>query len=218
MCIIQMVHTHGSPTTITSAISHQTFTMADFLYVDDTDLIYMAPDANTTSLEVVDRLQQHLSVWQQGLHASGGALAPAKCSWSMLDYYWHRGLWKLSSKPPAALLVADESGPNAPINFHPPEEATVVVGLAQALTGSMATQYKMLEDKISQWKLALSRGKLARGLSWRGFRSMIWPSLCYSLLATTFSPAQGDALSHQFITGLLPFLGGPNHGAETSPG
>jgi len=89
MCIVKMVHTHGSPTTITSAISHQTFTMAGFLYVDDTDLIYMAPDATTTSLEVADRLQQHLSVWQRGLHASGGALAPAKCSWSMLDYYWH---------------------------------------------------------------------------------------------------------------------------------
>jgi len=95
----------------------------------------------------------------------------------------------------------------APITFHPPTEATVAVGLAQALTGSMGAQYKILEDKISQWKLALACGKLPRGLSWRGFRSMIWPSLRYPMAAMTFSPSQGDTLTRQFTTGLLPFLG-----------
>jgi len=95
----------------------------------------------------------------------------------MLDYYWHRGRWKLSSEPPAALRVNSEAGPAAPIAFHPPTEATVAVGLAQVLTGSMDAQFKILETKISQWQLALARGKLPRGLSWRGFRSMIWPSL-----------------------------------------
>jgi len=207
MCIIQMVHTHGFPTTITSAISSQKFTLAGFLYVDNTDLFYMSPEATTSSLKVVDCLQKHLLVWQHGLHASGGALAPAKCSWSMLDYYWHHGLWKLSLDPPAALRVANESGPAVSITFHPPTGATVVVGLAQSLTSLMDAQYKILKDKISQWKLALSCGKLPRGLSWRGFRSMIWPSLHYPLLAMMFSPTQGEALTSQFITVLLPFLG-----------
>jgi len=93
MCIVQLVHKHGHPTTITTAISRHQMQLAGFLYVDDTDLIYMPSDAISTSQEVVHRLQQHLSAWQQGLRASGGALAPAKCSWSMLDYHWHRGLW-----------------------------------------------------------------------------------------------------------------------------
>ncbi len=165
MCIVQLVHTHGQPTTITSAISHQQMSLAGFLYVDDTDLIYMPSDATSTSHEVIHHLQQHLSVWQQGLRASGGTLAPAKCSWSMLDYHWHRGLWRLSLEPPSALLVANESGPLSPITFHPPTEAIVVVGLAQALSSLMDMQYKLLEDKISQWQTALSHGKLPRGLS-----------------------------------------------------
>jgi len=206
MCIVQMVHTHSHPTTITSAISCQQMTLIGFLYVDNTDLIYMALDTTTTSQEVVNHLQLHLSIWQHGLHASGGALAPAKCSWSMLDYYWHWCLWRISLDKPSDLLVANESGPASPITFNPPTDATVVIGLAQSLTGSMAVQYKILEDKIPQWIVALPRGKLPHGLSWRGFHSMLWPSLRYPLAATMFSPPQGTMLTHQFITGLLPFL------------
>jgi len=107
MCIVQMVHTHGQPTTITCAISCQQMSLAGFFCVDDTNLIYMPANATSTSNEVVAHLQQHLLVWQQGLHASSGALAPAKCSWSMLDYHWHWGLWRLSLNPPSALLVAN---------------------------------------------------------------------------------------------------------------
>jgi len=59
MCIVQMVHTHGFPTTITSAISSQQFTLAGFLYVDDMDLFYMPSGSTTSSLEVIDCLQQH---------------------------------------------------------------------------------------------------------------------------------------------------------------
>jgi len=122
MCIIQMVHTHGFPTTITSAISSQKFTLAGFLYVANTDLFYMSPEATTSSLKVVDCLQKRLLVWQHGLHASSGTLAPAKCSWSMLDYYfgtadcgnslwipqWHCGLLMSLGLPcllPSTLLL-----------------------------------------------------------------------------------------------------------------
>jgi len=36
---------------------------------------------------------------------------------------------------------------------------------------------------------------------------MLWPSLQYPLAAMTFSPSQGDSLTHPFIMGLLPSLG-----------
>jgi len=111
------------------------------------------------------------------------------------------GTLEALSGSPLVLQVTNESGPASPIIFHPPTEATVVVGLAQLLTGLMDAQHKILEDKISQWKLALSHGKLPHGLSWRGFRSMIWPSLGCPLVATMFSPSQGDMLTCQFITG-----------------
>jgi hypothetical protein len=71
-----------------------TVAFAGFLFVDDTDLIALSASKEDTAEQVAVRLQEAVRVWHGGLRATGGALKPEKCSWSLADFRWVHGKWR----------------------------------------------------------------------------------------------------------------------------
>jgi hypothetical protein len=70
-------------------------TIIDFLgdiYVNDTDLIVTRPEL-TTAAVVHKELDRSANTWVAGLNATGGALNPDKCEWTLADYCWMNGRW-----------------------------------------------------------------------------------------------------------------------------
>jgi hypothetical protein len=65
------------------------FTLAEVLYVDDSDLFHMAigmPDDKFLQL-----VQNATNNWAGLVHMTGGSLKPQKCFWYMLGWVWNKG-------------------------------------------------------------------------------------------------------------------------------
>ena len=154
-------------------------------------------------------MQASALAWQGGLRATGGALKPEKCSWTLVAFQWKQGQWSYHTKEtfPALLQVPGPDGNLVEIERHDPSTAIKVVGLMQSLDGSMEGQFQELKTRADGWAERLREGKLPRKLAWTGLTTSMWPSLRYPLPTTNFSEAQGDKILTEFYKALLPKLG-----------
>jgi hypothetical protein len=66
--------------------------------MDDTDLITVTIDKNKSPQQVTERMQVAVHAWHGGLCTAGDALKAAKCSWSLVAFYWEGGNWHYATK------------------------------------------------------------------------------------------------------------------------
>ena len=80
--------------TIISAILLATITMSAIMYVDDTDLLVIGDDDDTTPT-LTYKAQMMVKKWCSALWISGGCLRPKKCWWYLIRFVWKRdGTWR----------------------------------------------------------------------------------------------------------------------------
>ena len=84
---------HGAH--LTSAYLARLFLLAAVCYVDDTDLLHLAPSVNTTDRELFVQVQAATTDWGHIAQASGGALKPEKCYVYFLSYRFINGKVRL---------------------------------------------------------------------------------------------------------------------------
>jgi hypothetical protein len=110
--LVMMLHRLGHVARIRSAMSLATLVVAGFLFVDDTDLITVAIDKNESPQQVTNRMQAAVNAWHGGLRTTGGALKAAKCSWSLVAFYWESGDWHYATKAvlPGELTIPHPDG------------------------------------------------------------------------------------------------------------
>ena len=78
--------------------------LSAILYVDDTDIIHIDLMQNETVYEVHRHIQESVDSWGNLLIATGGALQPAKCFFSIISFEWDRGAWRYASNESKAEL------------------------------------------------------------------------------------------------------------------
>ena len=78
--------------------------LSAILYVDDTDIIHIDLTRNETVDEVHRYIQESVDSWGNLLIATGGALQPAKCFYSIISFEWDRGAWRYASNESKAEL------------------------------------------------------------------------------------------------------------------
>jgi hypothetical protein len=74
-------------------IRQRAITLACFAYVDDADLIHAENDRRRTTRQMMERAQEALKLWEGMLHATGGALAPEKSYWYLVEVIRSNGKW-----------------------------------------------------------------------------------------------------------------------------
>jgi hypothetical protein len=207
--LIRLMHKLGLVTRLRTAMTAATVVLAGFLFVDDTDLIALSESKEETTTQVMERIQHAVQTWHGGLQASGGALKPEKCSWSLADFKWVKGKWKYATADdtPGDILVPDLQGTLQPITRLDPSEAVKVVGVHQAMDGNMKAQVQALKDKADTWGEKIKSGWLPRNLAHHGNTSMIWSSLKYPLPACTITETEGETITKELYKCLLPKLG-----------
>jgi hypothetical protein len=207
--LVIMLHRLGHVAQIRAAMSLTLFITAGFLFVDDTDLFAIASSPTESSSDVNARMQQAVNAWHGGLHATGGALVPEKCSWCLVDFGWDRGSWyyRTSATLAGSLTIPVPSGAPVPITRHEPSDAIRVVGVIQALDGNMTQQIAVLKAKATTWGEQIRDGWVPRNLARKAIDSMIWPSLRYPLTACTLTEAQGAEITQTLYKYALPSLG-----------
>ena len=94
-----------------------------------------------------------------------------------------------------------------PLKRYEPDEAVKVVGVHQALSGSMKAQITSLTEKANTWAMAIHQGHLDRKIFWQGLHTMIWPSLWYPLAVSSISEKAATGITKKLFKALLPKLG-----------
>lgn len=194
--LVLLLHTKGHGAKYRSALALQTTILAGLLFVDDTDLVAYGESSATRAADVVVALQATVLTWQQGLVTTGGSLKPAKCSWSLLAYWFKAGKVQIHTPHsfPATLSLPAEDGTMIPIERVPASVGITCVGVIQTLNGKMKPQVDSLIGKAEIWATNIRNGWLNRRLAWIGLRSMIWPSLEYPLQICSMTETQGDEI------------------------
>jgi hypothetical protein len=186
----------------------EVMTVAGLLFVDDTDLFAYAETITTHPSDVIADLQAAVLNWQAGLHSTGGALKPEKCSWSLLSYRFAKGRVYIHTPHlhPGEIFLHTPDGPT-PIKRVPASKGITAMGVVQALNGKMKPQVDKLQAKVDEWADKVKEGWMDRRLAWTCLRSMIWPSLSYPLHVCSITKTQGDAIIVKLYQALLPELG-----------
>ena len=208
--LIELLRRQGCGTMLASAIEETVLYYIGVVFVDDTDLIEMADSPETPAQTVIDSLQRSTSLWHGALRASGGALAPIKCSWSLADYYFNTtGACKYCStaRRPANIQVPDLEGNLINITRLEPSEATKALGFHQALDGNMKAQTKDIKQRADKWATSIHAKYLSRVRVYKALTHSIWPSLQYPLCCTTIVKKKAEACVGRMYKTLLPMMG-----------
>ena len=120
VCIVllKLLQRKGTASAFTSAISAMPTIVAALCYVDDTDLLQRAQSNTETITHTIQSLQSNVDIWAQGLMATGGALKPEKCWWSLIDFKPTPQGWQYITShntPGLKMEVPTEKGIRTPI-------------------------------------------------------------------------------------------------------
>jgi hypothetical protein len=113
-------------------------TIIDFLgeiYIDDTDLIVTHPNL-TTAAAVHEELERSASAWADGLNATGGALNPDKCKWTLADYSCLGGKWTYAAQPNLDIEIPLPNGDTARILQGDVSVAEKALGIWSSIDGN----------------------------------------------------------------------------------
>jgi len=120
-----------------------------YAFVDDTDVIQSACNVNQTGEDVVPQIQLSVNRWEGGLQATGGAHAPSKSHWYLIDFIWTGKAWqyRTGAEMPGELSILDTNGQQVILVRHKPSEATETLGVWQAMDGNNTKQIAQLLKK-----------------------------------------------------------------------
>jgi hypothetical protein len=185
-------------------------TIIDFLgeiYVDNTDLIVTRPNL-TTAAAVHEELERSASAWAAGLNATGRALNPEKCKWTLADYCCKGGKWKYAAQPDLAIEIPLPNSNLAKISQGEVLVAEKALGIWSSIDGNNKAhvEHNVIEQ-MEKWTNRMRNGHLPKKLGWIAYHFKLWAGVRYGLaiLATPLSILAGVLKKQNFQ--LLSFLG-----------
>ena len=203
----------GHGITVTSPISRKTCTKAGILYVDDTNL-WAGLTQDDDLPEAAAKAQEGITSWGDLLMATGGALNPTKCFWTIHDMAPRPdGTWEYRICRPALetikegeemagtdmeereddrddeldqikLTIPQLDGDVAAIAQLQASQATENLGLLAPPNGSPTPQFDKMKERVDRWTKRIKDGHLPARSNWLSYQCQLWPGLKYGLGAS----------------------------------
>jgi hypothetical protein len=169
---------HGSM--LVSPISLTTTHLMGIWYVDDCDLITMAPYCPGEA--VWDEAQDALDSWSSLLNATGGALKGDKCFWYPIDYVWHDdGSWSYDGTVDRELTITLPSGEREQIAKLGIGDSRKTLGVHTCPSGSDRGHFCAIEEQAEKWACRLNNSHLPPKWAWISYKLQLWAGLRYGL-------------------------------------
>jgi hypothetical protein len=80
-------------------------------------------------------LDRSASAWAAGLNATGGALNPDKCKWTLADYCWCSSRWGYAKQPELDIEIPLPNGTTAKISQGEVSVAEKALGIWSSIDG-----------------------------------------------------------------------------------
>jgi hypothetical protein len=133
-----------------------------YAFVDDSDLV-VAKIYFSSYREAAAALQTAIDTWEQGLHATSGAIVPEKTFTFIIDFVWRGGSWHYSTitESPANFFIRDIKGIRKQVTRYKPWEAQETLGVFLAPDGNLKNQVASMMSKVIQWADAMRTGNIS---------------------------------------------------------
>lgn len=192
-----------------AALSDTAISYVGFIFVDDATIGCSHPSWSRDT--VVAKAQSALTLWEDTLRATGGAVSPEKTFWYLLDYVWSPDgdSWKYATQAqfPFALQVRNSAQHFQQIDRLDPSEARRTLGVYLAPDHNEMVQLQILRQKSTDWASRIFLSGLRDGIAWKAFQTTISKSLAYSLPVTCMSKAALHKAWTPAITATLRRMG-----------
>jgi hypothetical protein len=169
---------------ITKLSSH----LSAIIYVDDTDLLHINLEEDESVETVHQAIQASISNWGNLLIATGSALQPAKCFYSIISFEWADGKWTYRDNSVLGdfgLTVPLPGGAIAAIGHRPVSHLEKTLGAMTSPDGSSAGQIAQMWEKAQGWIDAVRNGHLHHCNVWFLLGTQFCPRVGYSLCSST---------------------------------
>ena len=213
--IFDALRKQGYGVSFCSAISALTFRLCGFAFVDDSDLIADGDTAEAAHL----KMQETITCWEGIIAATGGAMAPVKSWWYLVDFDWDKGRWKFKNAGENRQLFAhDAENRRSALRNLSPSQATKMLGVYMAPDGNNTKQVEYMRGKAAVWGANILAGNLTQtqtylatvstimktleyplvtlDLSQEELRSITWPALKISLKKMGLHPCTSKIVRH----------------------
>ena len=157
-------------------------------YVDDTDLVHATTDTSKSTESLVQEAQRALGLWEGLLRATGGALAPEKSYWYLLEVINKNGQWVLSTNTNDHHSLHLKCGHT--VQRLPPTTSKEALGIQVRPDASMEDEVTYLKQRVAKWCDGIRTRKFKGYEAWYCLHSTIMKTLEYPLAATTFTEDQ----------------------------
>ncbi len=152
---------HGS--TFRCPITRCSANILVIIHVDDTDLLHINFNKDKTAEEAHAAIQSSVNSWGNLLIATGGALKPEKCFYSILLFEWVSGVWRYKDNSISGsyrVTVPLPEGGSAAIAHRPVSHAEKTLGALTSPDGDSASAILQMQEKVQQWVETVRNGHL----------------------------------------------------------
>ena len=189
--LLEILRQQGFGAKLYGAIGCQVFHMCGFAFVDDADIIqtgHLFEDSD----KVLEKAQTELTLWEELIKATGGALVPGKSDYSVINFQWDKeGRWSYEAqKRNRRIRVKDSEGQLRVLANPSTTTARRTLGVWQAIDGNEKEQTQKMEDKTKTWVKQINNSSLSRNDVETGVRQSLYPSITYGLGATALNKKQ----------------------------
>jgi hypothetical protein len=205
--LLTICHEQGYGADIISAINKEIGTIVGFAFVDDTDLADMARKGEDDE-KLVNRMQKCLTLWNELIETTGGALEPDKTDWSIIAYEKHFGLWVPQPRKQFTLHLVDEhTREKKAIRLLEPQEARRTLGIWQAMDGNQEKQLETMVENIRTYGEQIQLSGLSRSEKAIALQSTITRTIAYAGMATTLNGKQTETINRELRKATIRGLG-----------
>lgn len=205
--LLTICQEQGYGADIISAINKEIGTIVGFAFVDDTDLADMAKKGEDDE-KLVKRIQKCLTLWNELIETTGGALEPEKTDWSIIAYEKHFGLWVPQPRKQFTLHLVDEhTRERKAIRLLEPQEARRTLGIWQAMDGNQEKQLEIMVENIRTYGEQIKLSGLSKSEKAIALQSTITRTIAYAGMATTLSNKQTETINRELRKATIQGLG-----------
>ena len=149
--LIKCLREAGHGAVFKCRISHDSFHLVGYSFVDDSTIIHVEPSSYTPLEDMVKLSQKVLNIFAEAAKATGGKIISEKTKWYLMDFKWDpEGKWRLADREATLTLPPQEGGKE--IERLPPKQASRILVVWISPDGSYKEQTRRLHQITASWE------------------------------------------------------------------
>ncbi len=155
--------------------------VAGVLFVDDMDLMHIDTPQFQPHTKVHQEMTRSIHNWGRLLIATGCALKPEKCSYTLINYKVRpNSSWKyanFSTQPECSMTVPSSNGTLCDIKHLLVTKAQKTLGIYMQPDGDYKAHLDYMRRQAQSWVDCLKIGQTPCQITWLGITLQLWPKV-----------------------------------------